>query len=121
MSMDNRLPPIIFTKTICTGFKQDSEQMSVLIRTRSLCGCAVLCTHAFLNTFHSDNITTPPKLADLETRLSPPLLWHFERRERVRVAAGEIQLSDIAKRGSPSLPARYFPRLAGDEGGSHCS
>ena len=93
-------------------------------RAWSLCVCAFLCTHAFLNTLHS--LTTSPRLppleADLEARLSPPLLRHFERRERLGVTVRKIHLGDIAERGSPSLPARYLPRLAGDEGGgSHCS
>lgn len=87
-----------------------------------------LCTHVFLNTLHPHthyNSSTSPlplsHLADLEARLSPPLLGHFEWRERFRVAIRKIHLGDIAERRSPSLPARYLPRLAGDEGGSHCS
>lgn len=89
----------------------------------SLCCCAFLCTHAFLNTLytHKPYFNHPLPLTDLEAWLSPPLLWYFKRRERFRITVGKIHLGDIAERGSPSLPARYLPRLAGDEGGSHCS
>lgn len=91
-----------------------------------LCVCVVMCTHAFLNTLHPHTtshplLSAPHCLSDLEARLSPPLLWHFKRRERFRVTVRKIHLGDISEWGSPSLPARYLPRLAGDEGGSHCS
>lgn len=84
-------------------------------------------TCIFKHTAPTHTTTHPPAplplshLADLEARLSPPLLGHFEWRERFRVAIRKIHLGDIAERRSPSLPARYLPRLAGDEGGSHCS
>lgn len=78
--------------------------------------------------FKDDALTSVPTfltpnrgLTDLEAGLSAPLLRHFEQRERLRVPVGEIHLGDVAERGSPSLPARYLPRLAGDEGRRHRS
>lgn len=86
------------------------------------------CFSVYTCIFKHDALTTAkpldpptPGLTDLEARLSPPLFRHFEQRERLRVTVREIHLGDVAERGSPSLPAWYLPRLAGDEGGRHCS